>query len=148
MAITGHKSVNSLAVYHRVSDQEKEEMGQAIQNLFQPATTGQLQLPAPKARAMLTFPTVPDQTVSNELAPISNATCIENSASNLDVINNLNESEIDQLFSNECFSTEMGDHQVECISSQNLTITKNTNKPLGPIFSNCNIGKVEIVFKQ
>ena len=107
MAITEHKSVNSLAVYHRVSDQEKDEMGQAIQNLVQPATTGQLQLPAPKARAMLTFPTVPDQTVSNELAPISNATCIENSASNLDVINNLNESEIDQLFSNECFSTEM-----------------------------------------
>ena len=63
MAIAGHKSVNSLAVYHRVSDQEKEEMGQTIQNLVQPATTGQLQLPAPKAHAMLTFPTVPDQTV-------------------------------------------------------------------------------------
>ena len=42
MAITGHKSVNCLAVYHRVSHQDKEEMGQAIQNLVQPATTGQL----------------------------------------------------------------------------------------------------------
>lgn len=83
-----------------MSDQEKEEMGQAIQNLVQPATTGQLQLPASKARAMLTFPTDPDQTVSNQLAPISNATCIENSASNLGAINNLNESEINQIFSN------------------------------------------------
>ncbi|CAC5391384.1 unnamed protein product [Mytilus coruscus] len=138
MAVTGHKSVNSLAVYHRVSDQEKEEMGHAIQKLIQPSTTHQLQLQAPKAHKMLALPNVPNQNVSNELVP----------ASNLDVINNLNEFDIDQLFSNECFTTEMGDRQVECIASQNLTINKTSNKPLGPIFSNCNIGKVEIVFKQ
>ncbi|CAC5391259.1 unnamed protein product [Mytilus coruscus] len=138
MAVTGHKSVNSLAVYHRVSDQEKEEMGHAIQKVIQLSTTHQLQLQAPKAHEMLALPTVPNQNVSNELVP----------ASNLDVINNLNEFDIDQLFSNECFTTEMGDRQVECIASQNLTITKTSNKPLGPIFSNCNIGKVEIVFKQ
>lgn len=71
MAVTGHISVNSLAVYHRVSDQEKEEMGQAIQKLIQPSatmTTPQLQLPAPnahkmltapKAHGMLTFPPIP-----------------------------------------------------------------------------------------
>ena len=32
MAVTGHKSVSSLAVYQRVSDSEKIEMGKSIGN--------------------------------------------------------------------------------------------------------------------
>ena len=32
MSVTGHKSVSSLAIYQRVSDQEKLDMGQALSN--------------------------------------------------------------------------------------------------------------------
>lgn len=42
----------------------------------------------------------------------------------------------------------MGDHQVECISSQNLTITKKKLTSHWGQYSVTNIGKVEIVFKQ
>jgi hypothetical protein len=54
MAVTGHKSLNSLAVYHRVSDQEKTEMSKAIQTTVD--VQNMRQLPAPTPIPMLKNP--------------------------------------------------------------------------------------------
>lgn len=46
MAVTGHKSVQSLTVYQRVNEEEKLKMGQSISEAMLPSASKQFALPA------------------------------------------------------------------------------------------------------
>ena len=48
MAVTGHRSVNSLAIYKKVSDQEKINMGSVMKSFLQNNMVYQLQAEAPQ----------------------------------------------------------------------------------------------------
>lgn len=52
MAVTGHKSVQSLTVYQRVDEEEKLRMGQSISEAMLPSASKQLALPAPTVMAL------------------------------------------------------------------------------------------------
>ena len=57
-AFSGHKYVSSLAVYQRVSDQEKLVMGNYIASHISSAISGTQPLPAPEMRLALPGPEV------------------------------------------------------------------------------------------
>lgn len=67
MSVTGHKSVSSLAVYQRVSDQEKHAMGSAITSTI---TGREQQLALPPARNMMSIAAGPS---SRDLIPSPNS---------------------------------------------------------------------------
>ena len=72
--ITGHKSVSSLAIYQRVSDNEKMEMGKCLGNttshLEQPSTSTGLPRPRPGPKAKLTDPALQVPT-TKESVPVA-----------------------------------------------------------------------------
>ena len=72
MAVTGHKSVQSLTVYQRVNDHEKVQMGQALSENLVPTETNQV---VPYSGPALSTPSmtsnVPLQDISNQLAGIN-----------------------------------------------------------------------------
>jgi hypothetical protein len=126
MVITGHKSVNSLAVYHRVSDQEKFEMSKAIQTTVD--VQNMRQLPAPTPIPMLT----------NSASSTSSDVILRNSATSGE-ISELNGFDIEQLFAVDTFCDELGDHANAPSTSRN-NVKNPPRKPPGPVFSNCTIG--------
>jgi hypothetical protein len=68
-AFSGHKYVSSLAVYQRVSDQEKLAMGNAAASHISSASSGTLPLPAPEMRLALPAPEVRPALPAPEIRP-------------------------------------------------------------------------------
>ncbi|XP_062603966.1 uncharacterized protein LOC134265768 [Saccostrea cucullata] len=136
MSVTGHKSVNSLAVYHRVSEHEKLQMSRAIQNTV---NTEQPCLPAPPIIPMLPAP--PTQ---NDLSIVSSDTASGGDNLQLQGVN------IDDLF-DDMYEERS---QISSMVSMNKTTVnvqqRRANFAPAPesIFQNCSIGTVQIIYKS
>ena len=145
MAVTGHKSVNSLAMYQWVQSDEKLMMGISLaSNLFQTPVVQQpqittapldLQLPAPeydvkpstcKEIAIPTNTNEPPQDISFDI---------------LDFINDANDEEI-VLAATQMEKQYMHNQLQE--TKQMSIIKKSPKKQQMPVFNNCKIGNINI----
>lgn len=120
MAVTGHKSVNSLATYQKTSTDRKLEMAATISQGMEPHT-GQLIRCATGAKQQHGRPTPSSSTVSSRTATVTAHVATEEL--------NLTTEDIERFFS---FENEPED----------------ATRREGPIFSNCSIGTVNIFFKK
>ena len=125
MSVTGHKSVSSLTVYQRVSDEEGISMGQTINDHIHNNNQQLIPLPVPPAN---TLPVPSIRTIANEPFDI----------------------ELEDM-SLEDFQNQDGQesHVRLGLPSAMTTHTHNVQQPaLSSIFSNCRINKVTIVTQQ
>ena len=160
MAVTGHKSVSSLAIYQRVSDGEKLDMGLAISSAMgvssdaeQPTSSGNLgsssgNLPVsvtPHSGGLL-VPSVPmpSATGSAGSAAFSNLGLSTNSEFTTDQSEeqaHLEGIDIEELF------TTFGSG--ETISSNYRSVTKISSLKQAPIqMSHCTIANINIVIRK
>lgn len=135
MSVSGHKSVQSLSVYHNVSNDEKLEMGRAVsKGLGLPsACTSSLESSTAK-------------TVRPTFQPTNPSPCLPAVPNDSDLsLMPPNQAWLDQLFCD--FDNIPCTPNVTTFNNQTRQ-PNTTNQIRNPIFQNCSIGNINIILKQ
>ena len=141
MAVTGHKSVSSLAVYQRVSNDEKMKMGDVLSTYLDPASKSLIKIPSPAVNTNNnsgSSSTIPHQHIINKPLYLSNAGA---------------ENEID--FSLAPMTLEEFDSFLDNNNNSSLRVREQHNNGQHtrhhehlPLFANCNISSLTINYNR
>ena len=149
MSVTGHRSINSLSVYKKVSDQEKIQMGQAI--------SAYLQSDAPQQGQILHVPTIAIGAPPQVKAIENQQNTKEKENTNREVVQYEPEGPLLAADFNEDLDFDVGSilneiennniQYTQRESSTSMTVQKQTirRSPNVPIFQNCKIGSIGII---
>ena len=142
MSVTGHKSVSFLAIYQRVSNKEKLEMGQTLTRaLTNPMAQTVENLPQKEnPETAEDLPQTKDlEALHSAVVPTTQATCSDPFAELID----FPDFDIGTIMSSQTSTVATGD----IMAQSKVTTTVQKSSPRIPNFINCRIQNVNLYFK-